>query len=291
MKTRLLLSLIALLPVAVRAELLTFTVDPDQTTVTLSGQAAGAALQEQAPGSLSARFHGTVVIEVTPTQILFPGGTRLAPEEVHSWEPGPGGVSGSAPASYGGKARIDFGLFSVSAVAATRRLSFDVLSLPLPLDGSSFDAEGVLFQFVETNSPALDYRTTGLLNDNDGRLLNGLATNKIAGASSLVTAGTTQTLTLQLNATYLFELLAPNDSSLLLSGQLVATREIAGEGPVLQVTPVTPGATSMTLSWPDGFKLQKSSQLAPADWTDTGATSPAVIPFEQTGEYFQIVPQ
>jgi len=281
----------ALLPIAARSELLTFTVDPDRTTVALSGEASGAPLQEQAPGSLSARFHGTVVIEVAAATVLFPGGSRVTPEEAHSWEPGPDGANGSAPASYGGRAQIGSGLFSVSAIAATRRLSFDVLSLPVPLEGNSFDAEGVRFQFVETNNPTLDYRTSGLVNLREGRLLTGLATNKVAGASSLVTEGTTQTLTLQLNATYLFELLTPGDSSLSLSGQLVATRVIPDAPPVLSVAPIAPGATSMTLSWPEEFKLQKTSQLNPENWTDTGATSPAVIPFANDDEYFQIVPQ
>ncbi|MBN8249007.1 MAG: hypothetical protein J0L84_16385 [Verrucomicrobia bacterium] len=279
------------LSVAARAELLSFVVDPDQTVVTLSGQAAGAKLEPQGPGGLTTRFQGTVVVDATATEVLFPGGSRVIPEEINSWEPGPDGANGSAPASYGGKATIGSGFFVVNAIAATRRLSFDVLSPPLALSGGSFDAEGVLFQFVETNNPTLDYRTSGLINLREGRILAGLATNKVAGASSLITAGALQTLTLQLDATYLFELLTPGDSSLSLSGQLVATRVIPDGPPVLVVAPVEPGSPSMTLSWPAGFKLQKSTALNPAVWGDTGAVSPAVIPFAAAGEYFQIVPQ
>lgn len=279
------------LSVAARAELLSFVVDPDRTVVTLSGQAAGAALQAQGPGGLTTRFQGTVVVDVGATEVQFPGGSRVIPEEVNSWEPGPDGANGSAPASYGGKATIGSGFFVVNAIAATRRLSFDILSPALSLTGGSFDAGGVLFQFVETNSPTLDYRTSGLINIREGLVLSGLATNEVAGASSLTTAGNLQTLTLQLDATYLFELLTPADSSLSLSGQLIATRMIPDGPPVLSVAPLEPGANSMTLSWPAGFKLQRSVALQPSAWGDTGAVSPAVIPFAAAGEYFQIVPQ
>ena len=273
------------------AEPLTFTLEPELSSVTLSGSASGAALQAQGPGSLTSFFAGTLVLDVTDTEVRFPGGSRLIPGEPNSWQPGPAGADGSAPASYGGKATIGSGFFSVSAVAATRRLSFDVLSAALPISGGSFTAEGLLFQFVATNSPVLDYRTSGLLSQRGSRALDGLATNKLAGNSTLVTQGNVQTLTIPVDAAYRFTLLAPDDSVLQLNGQIVATRTISADSPTIVITPVAPGATSMTLSWPAGFKLQKSPRLENPDWGDTGATSPATIEFTTTGEYFQVVPQ
>lgn len=275
-----------------RAELATFTLDPARSSVTLSGSASGAALQAQGPGSLEAVYDGTVVLDVGPTEIRFVGGSRIAPREPNSWQPGPKGADGSAPASYGGKAQIGSGFLSVSAVAATRRLLLDMLSpTPFALQSGSFSAEGLAFQFVETNNPVLDYKTSGLLSQRDGMALSGLATNRIAGASTLVTEGDVQTLTLKVSATYIFELLIPDDSSLSLSGQLVATRVVGAAPPSIVISPVAPGATSMTLSWPAGFKLQRATRLGNPDWGDTGKSSPAVIPFSGDGEYFQVVPQ
>lgn len=83
----------------------------------------------------------------------------------------------------------------------------------------------------------------------------------------------------------------PDDSVLQLTGQIVATRTLPEGAPEIVVAPVAPGATSMSLSWPAGFKLQKATLLLNPDWTDTGATSPATISFVNAGEYFQIVPQ
>jgi hypothetical protein len=276
---------------AVRAEQLTFTLDPTRSSITLSGSASGAALKPQAAGSLTTAFEGTIVLDVGAVEVNFPGGSRVIAQELNSWQPGPAGADGSATASYGGKATIGSGFFSVSAVAATRRLSFDMLSAPLSFAGGSFNADGLQFRFVETNNPVLDYRTTGLLSQRDSQALKGLATNKVAGASSLVTVGKVQTLTIPVDAAYRFELLVPDDSVLQLTGQIVATRTIPDGAPEIVIAPVAPGATSMSLGWPAGFKLQKATRLLNPDWTDTGATSPATILFVNAGEYFQIVPQ
>lgn len=290
LRSLMLLVVLGSLPVA-RAELATFTVDPARSSVTLSGSASGAPLQPQGAGSLTAAYRGSIVLEMDATTVRFTGGSRFDPEELHSWEPGPAGVTGTAPASYGGKAQIGSGFFSVSAVAATRRLSFDLLSGTLAMTGGAFNADGLLFQFVETNNPALDYRTSGLLSERGSQVLSGLATNKLAGVSTLVTEGNLQTLTIKVDAAYRFELLVPEDSVLQLNGQLVATRTLSGGTPTIVIEPVAPGATSMTLAWPAGFKLQKVSIQQGSGWTDTGATSPASIPFSTAGELFQVVPQ
>lgn len=278
--------------ICLRAELATFTIDPARSSIVLSGSASGAVLQEQGPGSLAAIYDGTVVVDVGTSQIRFVGGSRVAPRELQAWQPGAKGAAGSAPASYGAKAKLGSGLFSINAVAATRRLMLDLLCpTPFTVQDGSFSAEGLAFQFVETNNPTLDYKTTGIAAESDGLALSGLATNRIAGASTLVTEGNVQTLTVKVSATYVFELLVPDDSSLSLAGQLVATRVIPDAPPGIVIAPVAPGATSMTLSWPAGFKLQRATRLGTPDWGDTGKSSPAVIPFSGDGEYFQVVPQ
>lgn len=289
----LLLAMALVLPAnCLRAELATFTLDPSRSSVALSGSASGAALKPQGPGSLEAVYDGTLVLDVGPSEIRFVGGSRIAPRETGSWQPGPKGADGSAPASYGGKAQLGAGLFSISAVAATRRILLDLVGgTPFPLQSGTFNAAGLGFQFVETNNPVLDYKTSGIANEKDGMALSGLATNQPAGMSTLVTEGTVQTLTLKVSATFVFELLLPDDSSLSLSGQLVATRVIPDAPPIVTIAPVSPGATSMTLSWPAGFKLQKATRLSNSAWGDTGVSSPAVISFSGDGEYFQVVPQ
>jgi hypothetical protein len=203
-----------------------FTIDPAQSTITLSGNAAGYPLQEQGAGSLITRFEGTLNAAVTDVSIAFTGDSLLVARTNGIWQPKPNGNDGSDPANYGGKASAGF----VTALAAVRNAGFDVVSPPLAVSGGTFDSAALAFQFL-TNSPgALDYRVSGLLSMKGQVPLAGIATNKVTTQAGLATSGEIQTLTIPVNTDFFFTLLNAGDTRLTLSGQLVATRTIGGTG-------------------------------------------------------------
>ncbi len=130
------------------AATVTYVVDTNLSSVALSGTVSAlgitAALNEQSPGSLTAIYGGTLIANVESGSIQFVGGNQLTPLENRSLQPGPGGVAGSAPASYGGKATASLGFFgSVNALVASRQIAFDVSSAPVPLTGTTFQAKSI----------------------------------------------------------------------------------------------------------------------------------------------------
>ena len=209
-----------------RAEVVEFTLDPDRSTVGLAGKLLGFDLQEQGAGSLSTKYDGTIAADLTGSTITFLGTGKVVARESGTWKPNAGGVDGSAPANYAGKAST----FFASAEAAVRHLEFSATSVSIPLANGTFDSAAILFQFPLTSPAVLDYRVSGLLAQADQVALAGYATNRVATQSTLTTSGDTQTLTIPVEAVYLLTLVAPNDVSITLTGQLVATRTVGGGG-------------------------------------------------------------
>lgn len=217
---------------AARSQTAVFTLDPDRSSIGLKGNVLGFTLDEQGPGSLTTRFEGTIDANLTETTIQFPGTGVIRALENGNWQPGPGGVEGTAPANYGGIATSVF----ADAIAAGRGIEFQLLSEPIVMPGGDFSASSLLFQFVPDGASALDFRVLSQLPifvpSTNGQLpLVGLATNQVAKVASLVTIGDTQTLTIPVEAVYTFTLLVENDGQLSLDGQLVATRSLGGGSP------------------------------------------------------------
>ena len=205
-----------------------FTIDPNQSSVTLSGNVLSfVAIEEQDHGSLTTKYGGTIKATVTDTNIEFTGSSVLTAQNSGSWEPKAGGEPGSDLANYGGKA--DAGFLGL-AKAAVRNVQLDITSLPLTLSGGSFDSGSLLFRFLENTPGRLDYSVTGLISRKGSADLAGISTNRVATKATLATSGDTQTLTIPISAEFTFELVSPNDTKLTLTGQLVATRTIGGGG-------------------------------------------------------------
>jgi hypothetical protein len=204
-----------------------FTLDVNQSSVTLSGNVLGVTIQEQAPGSLTTKFGGTLKVAVTDAEIVFTGSSAVAAQNNGSWEPKAGGESGSDPANYGGKA--DAG-FLGQAKAAVRNAQFDITSPPLALTGGTFDSGSLLFQFLGSPAGALDYSVSGLFSQKGSVSLAGVATNRVSTRASLTTGGDLQTLTIPISTVFLLTLVSADDTQLKLEGQLVATRSLAQPG-------------------------------------------------------------
>jgi hypothetical protein len=206
-----------------------FDIDPDRSTITVSGNLAGFEVGEQAPGSLTSKLEGKVTVEVGADTIRFLEGELIRVQDNGTWEPLAGGEPGSAPGAFGGKA----GNFLASAVAAGRDMELSLVSEVLDLTGSEFPADGLVFSFPTGGKAAFDYRVTGLLLSDAGRLqLEGYGTNVASVPATLTTEGTTQTITIPLDTTYRFALIDEEtpDTEVSIAGQLVATRSM-GETP------------------------------------------------------------
>jgi hypothetical protein len=249
---------LALLPL--RADAQVFTVDPEQSQVTISGTVLGGPVTNQGPGSLTTKFSGTIRVSVSGGILQFTGQSQLLGETNGSWQPLSDGTGGSAPADYGGYANVGI----AAGNAALRDLLFDVVSPPLTLNAGKFDSSSLTFLFPANATSTLAYNVTGLLSKHGVIALSGYATNKITALSTLGVGATgNQTLTIPIDATYFFKVLTANDTVIRLTGQLVAVQ--AGGGSSLQVHLVTVQQQSILLQWQGApgtqFQIQSSTDL------------------------------
>ncbi len=220
----------------------TFTIDPGRSSIAISGTAAGSAVSEQGPGSLTTTYSGTIKTEITSTTIRFPAGSQIIAQNSGSWRPRADATDGSEPANYGGQATV---LFSLAKVAL-RNMQVDAFSPNLPLSNGQFDSRSLTFSFLTNAGSTISYLVTGLVSKSGSNALSGYATNTITTSSKLETAGDVQTLTIPVDATFYLTLVSANDSTVRLIGQLVATRSVAA--PLVIQTPELQNQT-VTLRW------------------------------------------
>jgi hypothetical protein len=199
-----------------------FTVDSSQSAVSISGNVMGAPIEEQGPGSLTAQYEGTLLVEVGDDAIQFPGQSHVVALDSGTWEPLPGGNAGSAPANYGGYARH----FLTEGVAAARDVQVDFTSGTLALVDGKFDTQGITVTIPGSAPAALSYRVNGGINTSGAYPLAGKEASGQMAEASLVTVGSQQVLTIPIDYSFLFSLASPNDTIVTLTGQLVATRSL-----------------------------------------------------------------
>lgn len=277
------------------AETVLYDIDPLRSHIQLAGTVSGSAFQEQSAGSLSNAFSGTLVVELTETEIRFPGGSKASVQETQPYAPAPGGANGSAPAAFGAKATVKVAVgpivLNATASAAARTVSFDLESLALSRTPTGFDARGVSFRIPESAGTKLDYRTSGALTLSGSEPVLGLAANRAASGTLAVVEGV-ETLTIPIDASYLFEILSPNDTEMKFVGEVVAKRRASTEPqPAITFNPPSSPGVPLTLSWPDTYKLQRATTLTPPNWQDSPATSPLQVPLALPGEYFRVIPK
>jgi hypothetical protein len=196
-----------------------FTIDSSQSQTILSGNIAGFAITPQGAGSLITTYSGSINADVSGSTIHFTGSSMIIAKTNGVWQPGVGGASGSAAADYGAQASIE-GFFT--ADGAARNVVLDLTSPLLTVTGTNFDSSALLFSFATGSNSSFDYRVSGI-SESGSLSLAGNSTNTVANGASLTTAGTTQKLVIQFNTPFTFSLLSPNDTTLVLTGQIVAT--------------------------------------------------------------------
>lgn len=203
-----------------------FEIDPERSSVTVSGNLAGFAVKEQAPGSLTSKLEGKLAVEVGTDAIQFLEGELIRVRDNGSWEPRANGEAGIEPGAFGGKANM----LLASAVAAGRDMELSLVSGSLNLTAGEFPANGLVFAFPPGGKAAFDYLATGLVQAAGRLQLEGYGTNVAATPATLTTQGATQTIAIPLDTTYLFALLSETtpDTEVMIKGQLVAVYTEAG---------------------------------------------------------------
>lgn len=274
--------------------LVEFTVDPSQSYVTLSGQIGGFPIRPQGPGSLTASYGGILRALVASNSIGFPGGSRIDAAVSGLWQPGPGGVDGTAPANYGAAAADSLGSFA--SYFAIRNLAFDVTSPCLPLIDGAFAVSGIPLQPVGDPGPtedlrlvqpfpyALSYpRTTALINqlNTPGRVEN---------------SGGNQTLILPIHteALLLGSIPGAGESRLFFDGAIIAHRVL--EPPiVITHSGVTNGVFSMRWNSADARSYRVEATTNFVHWQTvaspilgTGNSTSWSTPATQPAQFFRV---
>lgn len=134
-----------------------------------------------------------------------------------TWNPAVGGSSGSAAADYG--AQVAIGPFT--GVGAVRNFVFSISSGLLPRIGNSFDASQLT---LSTTAGSFDYNVPSIKSGT--QVLTGQSALDQLTAGLLTQSGNTATLTIPISYTQTFTLLSPNDSTLTVTGNLVAVATV-----------------------------------------------------------------
>jgi len=275
-----------------QADEVQFIIDSAQTQVTLSGTAAGLTVAEQGPGSLTTSFEGTVVADVTAEALRFVGGSRIEGLTNGAWSPEAFGEAGTEPADFGAQA----GGGLITGTAALRDLLLDLeTETAMPLSQGQFNADGLLFRFPEDAPSAFDYRVTVfIVTENDREFLAGYATNRTAAMGTLTTEDNTQVLHVPIEASIVFELLDPADSTLTITGQLRATRTLEAE-PGIVIGSLQFSEGSLMFEWSgaaeQAHRIERTTDLV--TWTPVADVPPGVSSWsvEATAgaEFFRVV--
>jgi hypothetical protein len=247
----------------------TFVVDPAESSLSLTADwtlplVGTVTVQEQAPGSLTTSYGGTIKADVTSTSIEFTGGSSIVASNSGIWQPGLGGGVGSAPANYGGQGTVSL----ATALVAMRDIVSDALSGSISIIGTNFSANSIVFGFDTNANSVLDYSyNLGIGGSGSGSYpLTGLSTNDIGLLGSLATVGDEQVLTIPVNYTGKGWLLSADDLEYTLTGTLVARAGAAAELPEVLSLQVNPDQLVLEISTTDG-----------EDYTVLGGSTPTTI--------------
>ena len=209
----------------------TFTIDNSQSTIFASGLFANFALTPQGTGPSITSYSGSVNADLTGSTIKFTGGSLINANTNGIWQPAAGGAVGSAAADYGLQASVNIsphGIYTFDC--AMRNISLDVTSPVLTVGSGSFNGTNLIFSFASNNA-VMDYYSSYKAGS---ATLGGYATNAIATGATLSVTGSVQSVTIPINATFVFTVLSANDSSVHLIGQIVATNVVTAAIPIIQ---------------------------------------------------------
>ena len=271
-----------------------FTLDPAQSAITVTASLSSSlVLSEQAPGSLTTHFAGTIKADTTGSSIQFTGGSVIDAQTNGNWQPMANGVAGSAPADFGGRGST----ILASGNAALRNVVFDATSAVLAITNGAFSSAGIVFGFLTNGTASLDYLLTGFVSAQGGKALQGLSTNKVSTTAMLTNSGGNLILSIPVNTDFFFTLVSANDTKVTVTGTLVAT---AGAAPPLLVSTSTVSVQNgmVSFQWQAAtgltFRVEGSTDLQTWAIRQSGVTS-ATSTYSWSGtatgtkEYFRLV--
>ncbi|MEA2736118.1 MAG: hypothetical protein QOE14_2569 [Humisphaera sp.] len=210
-----------------QAELVTYTIDPLQSTLTLLGNLTGNTASQQTAGSLTTSYSGTIVANRTTGAIEFPGGSLMnAALQSSNQQPRNDGTNGSQPADYG---RTAPGPFSSTTLEAIRNIELDVFDdtfgTGITVAGNgAFASNSLQIQIDNGESDSLYGNVSNPDIDLSGK---GTSNGSGNGPSSVVVTGSTETLTLKFSTGPIgYSIAQSNDSSISFFGTIVAMREV-----------------------------------------------------------------
>jgi hypothetical protein len=217
----------SIIPLIARADTRIYTLDPAQSSITLSGtvtsQFGTAPIEQQGPGSLTTSYTGTIHADRSSSTIQFLSGGAIDANVSGNWQPLADASAGSAPADYG--ARVVFTIIVVNF--AGRDLAADLTGAITPVDGSgNFDLANSTVNFT---SGSIAYRANFGLTPG----VESLAGNSgnLAGTATLTTEGAFEKLLLPVDATFNIPIDATTSANLTLDGQLIAFAPLPEELP------------------------------------------------------------
>ena len=107
-----------------------------------------------------------------------------------------------------------------------RDLDVDVTSDALALVNGRFDTEGITVSIPGGAPSSMAYRVQGAFNESGAVALGGQSASGQSAQGSLTTVGNQQVLTIPINYRFYFSLASPDDTTVDLTGQLVAIRSL-----------------------------------------------------------------
>jgi hypothetical protein len=201
------------IPVA-QGQLVTYTINPAQSSLGAGGDLAGSNTSPQTAGSNSTSFFGTILAERIGNTIRFLDGSDIrANNQATNQQPASGGTPGSAPANYGLQSTTQFG----TARAAVRDLRLDLSSNAINIVGINFPNDFT----THIDDGVIDFNTG--LQFGDADLFGRFSGNSAVTQSTATLDGVNETLRLQFNIDFPYSALTTNDSNLNLVGTIIAT--------------------------------------------------------------------
>jgi len=252
------------LPGRVQAAPEVFTIDSSQSQISLSGTVAGFPMSPQGAGALATTYSGSINADISGSTIQFTGSSAIIAKINGVWQPAVGGTPGSAAADYGAQISI-YGIYT--GYGAARNVILDLNSPSLTLSGTNFDSSALVFSFALTSGAEFDYTTpfgSGYVP------LAGNSTNSIANGAYLSSNGATQKLVIQFNTPFTFSLVTQNDTTLTLTGQIVATNSFVAPFMISSIVLTNQSVVLKVQNATLQSQLQSSTNLT--SWSPASAT-------------------
>jgi len=215
---------------AASAAPVSYTLVPELSSITITGTVLGSPLLPQNGASTTTTYSGSIQADRTGSQLTLTGGSTIdAALQPLPQQPSENGTAGSAPADYGFTVSLGF---LGTVLAAARDVALDATTAgPLTVGaGGALSGSAIDFSFV---GGEVDFNGAGTVGERS--LVGETGPNDAAAPATLTSAGLVETLTIPVSATFTTSFVSSDDTTLSVTGTLVATRTVVPEPATLSV--------------------------------------------------------